>query len=75
MDEFMEKSLWYICLSHGPHQSVICSKCVDGLVDMLTSTVQQSFCNTDADSISLGRWETLTEYDRDFLASMGISAE
>jgi hypothetical protein len=73
MDDFMEKSLWYICVSHGPHQSVICSKCVDGLVDMLTSTVQQSFYNTEP--VSFGRWETLTEYDRNFLASLGISAE
>ena len=60
------------CLVHGPHLNAVCPACVDQLADMFMSTVQQSLHNEIA---SLGRWETPTEFDREFLAEMRISSK
>lgn len=65
---------FFICPSHGPHVLAMCPGCVDNLVNMFTSTVQQSFCN-ESEPISLGRWEQLTESDREFLSDMRISVK
>ena len=84
MDTPLNFSKRYICSSHGLYTAAICPGCVDNLVDMLTSTVtttaQSTFYNepdpyAEICPVSLGRWEEQTEYDRDFLASCGISTK
>jgi hypothetical protein len=78
---------WDFCEVHGFFAGQICSMCEDQLTIQAQKEMAKSIptilqfmsanfknCTTSA-PISLGRWEERTEYDRDFLASMGISAE
>jgi hypothetical protein len=68
---------WDFCEVHGFFSGAICSNCEACLSNMIKYPMTYRFTSnlTSSAPISLGRWEERTEYDRDFLASMGISVE
>ena len=79
-------SEFYLCSAHGPYsKGTLCPDCFRGW----SHVVRANYLDVDGSDdvavvynlenryslMSLGRWETLTDFDRDFLRSINVSPD